>query len=290
LDLVGKAVAHGAVTVINGISCGLGGALGVDLKTEASVRLTSESGKIEGRILSDPGEGIILIEKTVNCVLSRFGLEDEYGAYVETRSDIPIARGLKSSSAAANAITLAVLAASGKDLDDLAVVNLGVDAAIDAGVTITGAFDDACASYFGNIMLTDNYERKIVKQFEMDREYSVLIFVPAEKAYTAKSDVERMRLIANEVKGLHRMAAQGDYWSAMTLNGLVYSAALGHDSKIAMDALVSGAIAAGLSGTGPAVAAVVPQGRVSSVKAGWEAHGGQIIETGVNSERAHVLP
>ena len=57
-----------------------------------------------------------------------------------------------------------------------------------------------------------------------------------------------------------------------------------------MDALVSGAIAAGLSGTGPAVAAVVPQGRVSSVKAGWEAHGGQIIETGVNSERAHVLP
>ncbi len=62
-----------------------------------------------------------------------------------------MARGLKSSSAAANAIALATTAALERSLDDVTVVKLGVDGALDAKVTITGAFDDACASYFGGI-------------------------------------------------------------------------------------------------------------------------------------------
>ncbi len=289
MALVGKAIAHGAITVINAISCGLGAALGVSLETEATVKLTNEPGRIEGRILSDPEERTILIEKTVSRVLRCLGLEGEFGALVETKSNIPIARGLKSSSVAANAVTLAVLAALREDVDDLAAVNLGVDAALDAGVTITGAFDDACASYFGSIVVTDNYGRRILKHFHLDREYPVLIFVPSRKAYTAESNVEKMRLIADEVKALHRMAVLGDYWPAMTLNGLIYSATLECDTRIALDALASGALAAGLSGTGPAVAAVVPQDSISSVRAGWAGYAGEIIETRVNTEKAHVV-
>jgi shikimate kinase len=45
----GKAITHGAVTIVNAISCGLGGGLGVDLWTEASVKLTDKPGIIEGR-------------------------------------------------------------------------------------------------------------------------------------------------------------------------------------------------------------------------------------------------
>lgn len=289
MALVGRAIAHGAVTVINAISCGLGAALGVSLETEATVRLTDEPGHVEGRILSDPEESIILIEKTVSSVLGRFGLEDVYGANVETRSNIPIARGLKSSSVAANAVTLAVLAALSEEADDLTAVNLGVDAALEAGVTITGAFDDACASYFGGVAVTDNYERRILKQFYLDEEYPVLILVPSKKAYTAKSNVEKMRLIGDEVKALHRMAVLGDYWPAMTLNGLIYSTSLGYDTRIAMDALASGALAAGLSGTGPAVAAVVPQDSIGSVRASWAEYSGETIETRTNLQKAQVV-
>ncbi|MEM2922751.1 MAG: shikimate kinase [Candidatus Bathyarchaeia archaeon] len=286
---VGKAVAFGAVTIINAISCGLGAALGVGLKTEASVKLTDEPRRIEGRILSDPGESTVLFEKVVAHVLRHFRLEDEYGAYVETQSNIPIARGLKSSSAAANAIVLAVLAALGKEVDDLTVINLGVDAAIEAGVTITGAFDDACASYFGGIAVTDNFQRKVLRQFRPDDGYSVLIYVPPKKAYTAKADIGRMRLIAKEVKALHKLAVLGEYWPAMTLNGLVYSAALGYDTKIAIDALAAGAVAAGLSGKGPAITSVVPQEKVDKVKDAWERHGNNVIETRINFEKAHIL-
>lgn len=285
---VGRAVAHGAVTIINAISCGLGAALGINLRTEATVKLTNEPGRIEGRILSDPSESTILIEKVVSRVLKYFGVEGQYGAYVETSSNIPIARGLKSSSVAANAITLATVSALGEEIDDLTAINIGVDASIEAGVTVTGAFDDACASYFGNIVVTDNIERRILKIFEPE-DYMVLIHVPPKKAYTAKSDVKRMRVIAEEIKALHRMALSGDYWRAMTLNGLAYSAVLGYDPNIAIDALASGAIAAGLSGKGPAVAAVVPRDRVYDVRNAWSKYEGMVIEAAINREKAHSL-
>jgi len=289
MALSGRAVAFGAVTVINAISCGLGAALGVRLRTEAYVELTDQPGRIEGRILSDPQESTILIEKTVTRVLRHFGVGEEYGAHVETRSNIPIARGLKSSSAAANAIVLAVLDALGEEADDLTIVNLGVDAAMEAGVTITGAFDDASASYFGGLTITDNRERKILKHIRMEEQYPVLIYVPPKKAYTAKSNVERMKLIANQVKALHRMASLGDFWSAMTLNGIIYSTVLGYDVEIVIKALEAGALAAGLSGTGPAVAAVVPEEKFEEVKGVWRKYGGRLIETHINSEKSHVL-
>ena len=168
-------------------------------------------------------------------------------------------------------------------------MNLGVDAAMEAGVTITGAFDDASASYFGGLVITDNRERKILKRIGIEEHYPVLIYVPPKKAYTAKSNVEKMKLIANEVKALHKMAYLGDYWSAMTLNGIVYSTILGYDAEIAIEALAAGALAAGLSGTGPAVAAVVPGGEVEEVKEAWRKYGGTLIETCINSEKSHIL-
>lgn len=286
---MGKAVAHGAVTIVNAISCGLGAALGINLWTEASVKLTSEPNVIEGKIVSDPEENTILIKKTVNRVLKHFNLENEYGAYVETRSNVPIARGLKSSSVAANAIALATFSALNADIDDLTVVNLGVDAALDAKVTITGAFDDACASYFGNVTITDNRSRKILKQFVPEEDYAVLIYVPPKKAYTANSNIQKMQLMAKEVKSIHKQALLGEYWAAMTLNGLVYSALLGYDPATAVKALSAGAIAAGLSGKGPAVAAVVPAEKSDEVKGVWQHHEGNIIETRINREKAHIL-
>ena len=286
---VGKAVAYGAVTIINAISCGLGAALSVDLKTEVTVKLTDEPGRIEGKILSDQEESTVLIEKIVSKVLKRFNLEREYGAHVETQSNIPIARGLKSSSVAANAVTLATLAAVGKEVSDLTAVNIGVDAALEAGVTITGAFDDACASFFGGIVVTDNFGRKILKKVQPAEKHAILVHVPSFKAYTAESNVQRMKVISEEAKALHKMALCGEWMTAMTLNGMLYSAVLGFDASTAIDALEAGALAAGLSGKGPAVAAVVPRENVKNVTEAWKKHGGSVVETRINTQKAHVM-
>ncbi|MBS7659360.1 MAG: shikimate kinase [Candidatus Bathyarchaeia archaeon] len=284
-----KAVSHGAATIVNAIATGEGAAFGVDLWTKAEVKLTNEPGIIKGEILSDPSESTILIEKTVKRVLAYFKLEEVYGAKVKTWSNIPIARGLKSSSAAANAISLATVAALGKTLDDLTIVNLGVDAALDAKVTITGAFDDACASYFGGVVVTDNTKRQIIKRLRAPENLHVLFYTPKEKAYTINTNVNRARALASLVRIAYREALNGNFWTALSLNGLIYSSALGYDPTIAIDALTAGALAAGLCGKGPAVSIVVHEENIDRVKQILEAYEGTIIHARVNNQKAKVL-
>ncbi len=284
-----EAIAHGAATIINAIATGKGAAVGVDLWTKAAVALTNEAGHVDVTIRSDSSENPALAQKTVERILKHFCLEQEFGAKVETTSNIPVARGLKSSSAAANAIALATTAALERNLDDVTLVKLGVDGALDAKVTITGAFDDACASYFGGIIVTDNMERRIIKRFELTEAPAVLFYVPTEKTYTAYSDVKRMKSIASAVKIAYKEALNGNYWASLTLNGLIYSSALGYDSSPAVDALTAGAIAAGLSGTGPAVTAIVSEENVDLVKEVWRKREGEILEARINLEKARVV-
>ena len=284
-----EAISHGAATIINAIATGKGAAVGVDLWTKASVTLTDEKGQVEVNIQSDSSENPALAQKTFQRVLKHFGLENQFGAKVETTSNIPVARGLKSSSVAANAIALATTAALERSLDDVMVVKLGVDGALDAEVTITGAFDDACASYFGGIIITDNMERRIIKRFEPAEPLKVLFFVPAKKTYTASSDVKRMKAMASAVKVAYNEALNGNYWAALIINGLIFSAALGYDPSIAVDALAAGALASGLSGTGPAVSAVVSDEKIDLVKEAWQSREGEILEANINQKKAKVV-
>jgi shikimate kinase len=280
------AIAHGAATIVNAIALGKGAAFGVDLWTKAEVKLTNEPTVIIGEIGSDPAENTLLIEKTVERVFKHFKVEKQFGAKIKTASNIPIARGLKSSSVAANAVALATAAALDKKLDDLVAVNLAVDAAFDAKVTVTGAFDDAYASYFGGVVVTDNLERKLIKRSTLPEDLAVLFHVPSKKAYTVDSDVERLKTFAPLVKVAYEEATKGNFWNALSLNGIIYSSALGFDASVALDALNAGAVAAGLCGKGPAVTAVVSQDKIEHVKAALQIHEGEILQARFNHQKA----
>ncbi len=283
------AIAHGAATIVNAIALGKGAAFGVDLWTKAEVKLTDEPHVFKAEITSDPKENTALIEKTVLRVLQRFSLDNSFGAIVKTWSNIPIAKGLKSSSAAANAVALAATAALGKTLDDLEIVKLGVDAAFDAKVTVTGAFDDACASYFGGVVITDNLNREIVKQLPLAEDLTVLFHVPPEKAYTADFNVTRLQTVKPLIEVAYKEVLEGKVWAALTLNGLIYSTASGYNPAIALDALAAGAVAAGLCGKGPAVTTVAPKDKIGSVKAALKRYEGEILQARLNREKAKVL-
>jgi shikimate kinase len=284
------AVGSGAATIVNAIATGKGAAFGIGLETRASVEL-DDSGIIKAKIKGAGDEDTSLMLACVRNVFSFFGVD--YGAKVETESNIPIARGLKSSSAAANAVVLAATAAVLRENprlrrpDDSKLINIGVDAALEAGVTITGAFDDATASYFGGYVVTDNNKRKIMRLGRM-KPYKVLLFVPEEKSYTAKVNVARTKLLEKEILAAWELALDGDILSAMKLNGILYSAVLDQDPKVALAALEAGAVSAGLCGKGPAVAALV-DGDPKKVKATWKKFDGEIIVTETNNKRARVL-
>ncbi|MEM2937393.1 MAG: shikimate kinase [Candidatus Bathyarchaeia archaeon] len=283
------AISYGGATIINAIATGKGAAFGVKLWTKAEVRITGYPHVIRGEITSDPSESTTLIEKTVKKVLEHFGLAGKFGAEVKTWSNIPIACGLKSSSVAANAIALATVAALQKEVDDLTIINLGVEGAMEAKVTVTGAFDDACASYFGGIVITDNFKRKIVKRFKAPEDLKVLFHIPKTKVYTSSIKVEKLKTISPLVEIAYREALKGNFWRALTLNGMLYSFALGYDPSIAMNALTAGAMAAGLCGKGPAVTAVVAEDKVDKVKEALMKYEGEVIEAEINNEKARVL-
>lgn len=284
MTLEGNACASGAGTIINAIATWKGAAFGINLKTFSNVVLSESEKGISGSIEEMPEGDARLIERCVEIVLDRFGLE--LGGTVRTRSEIPLAGGLKSSSAAANATILATLRAIDKTLLPLEIVKLGVIAAKEVGVTITGAFDDACASFFGGVVITDNRKMELTAREELHSK--VLIFAPTKRAFSADTNVKRSRLIAPYVDLAYCLALEGEYEKAMTLNGFLYCGALGFDTEYLLRALECGVKGVSLSGTGPSYAALVSPDQVNELKAAWESCGqeGRIIETTITNRDA----
>ena len=109
-----------------------------------------------------------------------------------------------------------------KPLDDLEIINLAIDASLEAKVTITGSFDDATASYFGGVVVTDNKNRKFIIKEEMD-EYPVLVYMPNFGSKSGNSDVNRMKVLSPLVETAFELAKSKDYFKALNLNGLIYA-------------------------------------------------------------------
>ena len=280
----------GSATIINAIATGFGSAFGIGLDIECEAETKSDS--IE--CYNDVGADTELMELCVRKVYNHYDVnEDEFGISLKTKSKLPMASGLSSSSASSNAIVKVVSEIISdefnlKPLDDLEVVNMAIDASLDAGVTITGSFDDATASYFGGVVVTDNKNREFIIKDKMD-EYPILIYMPDYHSKSGDSDANRMRLLAPLVETAYDFACNKDYFKALTLNGLLYSATLGFDSTIAVDALSAGAIASGLSGTGSSFVAVVNEESIDDVKDAWEKYDGRVIETHVDNIGCSLL-
>ena len=255
-----------SATVINAISTGKGSAFGIELYVTANVTILPEktAKDIESvcKSLDKPDMDTTLMHLCVKKVYEKlieypdFNLKNVV-VNVETKSDIPPGSGLSSSSAASNSVVyatlLTLLEAEGMSLEDTDItdediINMGIDASLECGVTKTGSYDDASASYYGGWKITDNYERKILYDYLVNY-HKILIYIPNKSLYTAQSDVKAMKTLSSLVEIAFDNAVNKNIEKALTLNGLLYCAALDLDTQIAIDALKLGAKAAGLSGT-----------------------------------------
>jgi shikimate kinase len=257
----GKGTSHGAATIVSAFATGKGAAFGLDLTTTADVELTKGEG-VEVTIEGFSNESTGLAERCVKAVLEAAAPGKRFHAHITTRSSIPVSRGLKSSSAAANAIIFATLDALGAEMDEVQAIRLGTRSAIEAKVSVTGAFDDACAAWFGGVVLTDNRSEQILSRGELPEGYKALIHVPDFQIRKSALPLERIAAVRGIVDLAFQQAQQGDYARALTLNGMCYSAALGLDQEVALRALQNGAIAAGLTGSGPATVMLVVKDKV----------------------------
>lgn len=279
----GHAAAPGAGTVLNALATGRGSAFALDIETAAHVDLDG-SGEMSGEIDGQPDADTELIERCVTLAVERWrddapvDVSDSPGGTVRTESEVPTAAGLKSSSAAANAAVLATADALGLagDIDHKAACRLGVQAAREAGVTVTGAFDDASASMLGGLTVTDNTADELLASEEVD--WGALVWTPPERAYSADADAERCELVAPMAELVENLALAGEYGQAMTVNGLAFSAALGFSADPAVEAMphVDGV---SLSGTGPSVVAVGDAAGLDAVAEIWDERSGETLRT-----------
>lgn len=277
-----KASLHGAISIVNAIATGKGATLGVSLKVETEVEAT-------------PGKGIViesetknlssrLINKVVEKIVPKNDLE-KTKIRITLNSEIPTGYGLKSSSAISSAVALACAKLFNPSLNDSQMLVAGVDASMETGVSITGAYDDACACYYGGFVVTDNYKRKIVHSEKGPRNLSVVIFIPKSRK---RGNIKNLKTQSVIFEQAWNLAKNSDYWNAMILNGLATSTVLNSDPRIIAELVERGALGASVSGNGPSIAAVAKKDNISSIKKVFSSLEGKTVVSDVNNKKAEA--
>lgn len=288
--MIGQGTAYGAISIVNAIACGKGATFSVGLKTKAKVTLVKNEGW-ETFMNGEPSPSWFASE-TASRALSSLGMLGKWGGRLETWSDIPMGRGLKSSSSSSVAISLAVHSALGKKrFDVLRVLRCSAEASLAAGVSLTGAYDDAASCLLGGVNHTDNRNGILLKHGRLRSDLRVLIRVPAK---TSRRELLRgvpISRFSTEASEAFEKSLAGEHWGPMTTNGLLFSALLHYDPNPAMKAIELGALGAGLSGTGPATAAVFSSNMVEAaekLKKEWAADGTRVIDTWTNNRKGRI--
>jgi shikimate kinase (EC 2.7.1.71) len=233
-----SACAYGGGTIINAIATGHGAAFPISLRVVAEV---CSSDRVEVRSYADVD--LSPIYKIVERLAERLGTGP---VSVRFSGDLPTAGGLKSSSAAVNALIIAMTRLAGVEMDLFDVARLNAELSMWAGISVTGAFDDAVASAVGRSYLTDNYKRLVIRELDVQGRAVVLV-PPYDKR---RHKVEEMKALAPVIRTAVAYAGLGMWREAMMINALAYGYALGYPPDAHLGGVAKGAVG-GVSGTGP---------------------------------------
>ncbi len=273
-------IVHGAISIVNAVATGYGSAMGISLNVKVEIISKKGSG-----LIFQKGGGSLMIKKIIYDLLQSKYINNNQ-LLININSEVPSGMGLKSSSAVSNAVALACISLTNKEISDEFVLNSAIDASLYAKTTITGAYDDSTACYYGGFVTTDNYKRKIWKRENSPTNISAVIFLPNNKK---RGDVTRLKLLSDIYLEAFQLAYSGQYWKAMTLNGVLTSALLSNSYTITRMCLENGALAASISGNGPAIAAVVRESEVQKIKSVLSNLDGRVIISRTNNQKASIV-
>ncbi len=276
-----RAIVHGAVSIVNAIATGMGSALGISLKVTAEAQIQTGHG-----IKFTAGRnGDRLIKNIIQKTIPR-EIIDGNMITINVDSQIPLGYGLKSSSAVSNAVALACSRmAKEAEIDDYGILDVSTRSSLEAKVSMTGAYDDATACYFGGFTVTDNYSRRLIRKEKAPENLYAIIMLPTD---SSRGDIHKLSNFSDLFIDAFELAESGQYWKAMKLNGVLASAALSSSYAPVLDAIEQGALSASISGNGPSVAAVGYEDTVEQIVKALSKFDGRIIVSRVNNEKAVV--
>ena len=273
---------YGAVSIVNAIAIGKGSTLGIDTFVETTltkkegkgIHITSENKTISSRLINKLIENII-----PKKILDNTRLELDF------RSNIPTGYGLKSSSAISSAVILSCAKAFGKTMSDEEILKVGAKTSIQTKVSITGAYDDACACHFGGFNVTDNLKMKLLHRELASKELQAVIFLPKSRK---RGNLKKLKEFRDAFEKSWQLAKNSDYWNAATLNGIATTAILDSEPDLIMRLMEKGALCATISGNGPSIMAITEKKNKSRIEKEFSGLNGKVMTANINNRKAYV--
>ena len=272
----------GAVSIVNAIATGKGSTLGIDTFVETTltkkegkgIHITSENKSISSRLINK------LIENMIpKKILDNTKLELDF------KSNIPTGYGLKSSSAISSAVVLSCAKAFGKTMSDDEILKLGAKTSIQTKISITGAYDDACACHFGGFNVTDNTKMKLLHREIAPKDLQAIIFLPKSRK---RGNLKKLKEFKDAFEKSWQLAKNSDYWNAAILNGIATSSILNSEPNLIMKLMEKGALCATISGNGPSIMAITDRKNKSRVQKEFSGLDGKIMISNINNKKAYV--
>lgn len=258
MAVIGAGSATGACSLIHAAGIGYGASLGLDLSVH--VRLLDAPPR---RDVDDP-DG--LLDAVLNAWTEAGHPSPEGEFHWSVRSEIPPRQGLKSSAAVSIAGLRALADATGIDVATSNLVELAGAAQLAAGVSMTGAYDDAWAAAEPGWRVVDvgaaSAEERVVMEGEGlgPEDWRVLILTGPEREQ--HPPLEAFAPHASHFQHALSALQEGRPLVALTQNGRgVVAATQDHVGRqLTNHAFVNGGRAAGMTGSGPAIVIVAPAG------------------------------
>ena len=265
---------HSAVTVVSAFSSGKGVTIGIDVPCIVTADLRPrEIGTPEINVRGKIPDTQNLVVVTVKRAMKYLGVRipHEKSVFLTVDSEIPTAVGLKSSSAVSVAVTKAIFEIfSRQDLmpaESQKILQISCEASIEAGASLTGAFDDATASLLGGLVFSDNLKFRLLRHESLNPELgsAVRILVPINRnKLTSTLSLETYRKYRALSLEAIEYAQRGVLVQAMLLNSIIHSVIHHYSMQPIISSLAEGASASGITGKGPAVAAICRNNRISN--------------------------
>ena len=262
----GTARSFGAITVANALPVGIGCAAGVSLAVDAEVTVTPEGSRRAPRLEVPPESRSPLVEASLRFALSKYLPDPHAVVALSLRSEIPVGRGLKSSSAVCTAILWAIARASGREPSALEVARGSAEVGRRSGVSATGALDDALAGLESGFVVTNNARDELLRRTAIDPDWGVALYIPQRPHPPSPSVAASFAKERAAGELAARAAMDGDWPRAMRLNTELVERVMGYSYVGLRDRLRErGAIASGVSGLGPTLAVIAPRGRLPDI-------------------------
>ena len=264
----GVGEARSAISVVNALPLGIGAAVGIDWPARAIVRVGRASEARDALIVEPRGSRTPLVRLSVRTARAKFGDGGSGRLRLTLRSSIPVARGLKSSSAVSSAVALATARAYCREPTATQVARLAAEVGRAAGVSATGAYDDALAGLVSGGVVTDNRHDAELRRFDVGEELGVALWVPAARHPPSLRLRARLRRYPALAQRAVDAVLDGDWVEAMAANTSLVERAMGYRyDRLHESMRRAGAAASGTSGNGPAFAVVAPASRLPRILA-----------------------